>query len=138
MLFSELNNFRVLFKKISAKWREGNGGRGEEMREKKHGTRHVYAGEMKRENVLVVLAKDDYNLLGFSDADYGRQHWRCVQAMPRTAELRWRRTHARSRPRQRRYVPVVHTETDWILFLKKKICVIFPELSNFRAILKKN
>ena len=61
VLFPELNNFRVLFKKISAKWREGNGGRGEEVREKKHETRHVCAGEMKRENVLVVLAKDDCN-----------------------------------------------------------------------------
>ena len=59
VIFSELNNFRVLFKKISAKWREGNGGRGEEVRKKKHGTRHVYAGEMKRENVLLVLAKDE-------------------------------------------------------------------------------
>ena len=94
MLFPELNNFRVLFKKISAKWREGNGGRGEEVREKKHGTRHVDAGEMNGK-VLVVRGKDDYTLIGFSDDDYGRQHWQRVQRCRR-------RTHARSRLRQRR------------------------------------
>ena len=56
-------------------------------------------------------------LLVYADADYGRQH---VQAMPTTAKLRWRRMHARTRPRQRRQGPVVHTVTDWILYLEKK------------------
>ena len=36
-------------------------------------------------SVLVVVAKDDYNLLVYADADYGRQHWRRVQAMPSCA-----------------------------------------------------
>ena len=45
---------------------------------------------------------------------------------------------ARSRPRRDRLVPVGFSETEWVLFLEKKNCVIFPYLNIFRVLLKKN